>query len=251
MNDRCECIAGYERKGAICELQCAENQVVINGLCGRCVGQSIYNPNLQSCVCPTGFYRNNFGFCEASNLTPVNCDPGFFYDPTNGCLSCPLGCTECTNSLTCTKCPQFYKPMGAECKPNCGDGYVIAGVEQCDDGNAASNDGCSNCMVVDGWICTGIEPSVCQLINGPSTCGNGMMNANERCDDANTNNGDGCSSGCQVENGWTCTGFPSVCTRNQVVIPTQGMRLVNVVTNYANVFIILETEETFIFNTED
>ena len=78
-------------------------------------------------------------------------------------------------------------------------------------------------MVVDGWVCTGIQPSVCLLINAPSTCGNGMMNANEGCDDSNTNNGDGCSASCQIEDEWKCTGFPSVCIRDQVSVPTQGM----------------------------
>ncbi|MEL6180085.1 MAG: DUF4215 domain-containing protein, partial [Myxococcota bacterium] len=41
----------------------------------------------------------------------------------------------------------------------CGDG-VLSGVEQCDDGNTTSNDGCSSCRVDPGFACHG-EPSVC------------------------------------------------------------------------------------------
>ena len=43
------------------------------------------------------------------------------------------------------------------------------------------------------------------------TCGNGAFEGAEACDDGNTTAGDGCDPTCRVENGSTCTGFPSVC----------------------------------------
>ncbi len=46
-------------------------------------------------------------------------------------------------------------------------------------------------------------------------CGNGMVQSSETCDDGNTNNNDGCSSTCTIENGWTCSGQPSVCEQNE------------------------------------
>ena len=54
-------------------------------------------------------------------------------------------------------------------------------------------------------------------IIGPQTtllrsCGNGVIQFSETCDDGNKINGDGCSLSCKIENGWICSGQPSVCT---------------------------------------
>ncbi len=42
-------------------------------------------------------------------------------------------------------------------------------------------------------------------------CGNGIVTQDERCDDGNLNNDDGCSASCLAENGYSCTGAPSIC----------------------------------------
>lgn len=60
----------------------------------------------------------------------------------------------------------------------CGDWIVQQG-EQCDDGNAASGDGCDATCI-------------------PSGCGNGVRAPDELCDDGNTVDGDGCDTGCVV-----------------------------------------------------
>ncbi len=58
----------------------------------------------------------------------------------------------------------------------CGDGHVWAGVEVCDDGNAASGDGCrADCRKVE-------------------TCGDALVDAGEACDDGNGNAADGCDA---------------------------------------------------------
>ena len=44
------------------------------------------------------------------------------------------------------------------------------------------------------------------------SCGDGAVDANEGCDDGNNVDGDGCSRRCRFENGFKCTGNPSVCT---------------------------------------
>jgi len=67
-----------------------------------------------------------------------------------------------------------------EPQPSCGDGNVDEG-EQCDDGNTADGDGCSATCVT--------EPC----------CGDGHLDAGEQCDDGNTSDGDGCSATCQTE----------------------------------------------------
>jgi len=42
-------------------------------------------------------------------------------------------------------------------------------------------------------------------------CGDSQTTGDEQCDDANPDPGDGCAPGCRLEDGWTCTGAPSVC----------------------------------------
>ena len=73
-------------------------------------------------------------------------------------------CDAGENTLTCpVDCPEI-----------CGNG-VMEGIEECDDGNTATGDGCS---------------SICTL---EITCGNGVIEGAEACDDGNTIAGDGCS----------------------------------------------------------
>lgn len=71
---------------------------------------------------------------------------------------------------------------------------LLDDVEQCDDGNSTSGDGCSS----DGTIEAGY---LCQVAGRPcslaSLCGNNVVNSGEACDDGNnTDNGNGCSETC-------------------------------------------------------
>ena len=61
----------------------------------------------------------------------------------------------------------------------CGDG-AVTGDEECDDGNTASDDGCS---------------STCRH----EFCGDGEPGPYEQCDDGNTVDGDGCNASCERE----------------------------------------------------
>lgn len=89
--------------------------------------------------------------------------------------------------------------------PSCGDGR-LGGAEQCDDGNVAPGDGCSeSCAVEPGFACTG-APSTCSAL-----CGDGLIVGDEGCDDDDAAAGDGCSDSCTVEPGYSCTGAPSSC----------------------------------------
>jgi cysteine-rich repeat protein len=121
-----------------------------------------------------------------------------------------------------------------EINVNCGNGTLDAG-EACDEGPNNSNQPNSDCRLnctlpfcgdniidnlaprfeecdpPDGETCD----DQCKIIVG-AACGDGVIDAGETCDDANTTNGDGCSSACQVENGFSCAGEPSVCTLDPV-----------------------------------
>jgi cysteine-rich repeat protein len=102
-------------------------------------------------------------------------------------------------------------PIPNLCTTICGDG-LVAGNEVCDDGFVTG--GCTaGCMSFNlNWICTGgsaTGPSWCRGMCGDSFI---LAAGGENCDDGNSNSGDGCSGSCTVENGYTCTGLPSVCT---------------------------------------
>ena len=87
------------------------------------------------------------------------------------------------------------------CFPVCGDGILLFGLEECDDGNAPSA-GCSaSCNREPGYNCTTTSPSICN-----PRCGDGYIRGVEQCDDANLSSGDGCSTTCRLEFGWTCQG---------------------------------------------
>ncbi len=127
------------------------------------------------------------------------------------------GCSD-----TCQVEAGFVCPIiNADCEPSefCGDGFLKAvanatsGPEECDDGDAQGNDGCSA-------VCTVEENFACPLPNQPCrstiVCGDGLVTGDERCDDRNTNPGDGCSAQCKtIEAGFNCVTVspqPSVCT---------------------------------------
>ncbi|CAI2369448.1 unnamed protein product [Moneuplotes crassus] len=93
--------------------------------------------------------------------------------------------------------------------PN-GENNPLCG-EKCDDGNGNSGDGCNNCQVESGWDCTTPyqQISVCTR-----RCGNGSNDSGEECDDSNGSDGDGCDQNCNIESGYTCSGWPSTCVAN-------------------------------------
>ncbi|HYB98153.1 MAG TPA: DUF4215 domain-containing protein, partial [Candidatus Limnocylindrales bacterium] len=91
--------------------------------------------------------------------------------PDDG-VAAPAGSVAdaCTNNVTCT----------ITVISSCGDGG-IDGIEQCDDGNTMSGDGC-NAFCIDEF------------------CGDQVVNdTDEQCDDGNTTNGDGCDADCDNE----------------------------------------------------
>ena len=160
------------------------------------------------CVsCVAGKYKVAPGsaFCSA-------CEGGKYSNAiaatsADTCISCPPDSTSKPGSNSSSRCVcnvGFDGPGGGPpCEPMvvtvCGNGIWTTG-EGCDDGNSASNDGCSStCTVECGFDCGTAEPSVCE-----STCGDGYLASDELCDDGNADDNDGCSSTCSVEPGYQC-----------------------------------------------
>ncbi len=104
-----------------------------------------------------------------------------------------------------------------DCKnPSCGDGVVdpLFGNEECDDGNAVSNDGCSlTCKLEfcgdgvkqaseqcdNGAANSNTTPNACRTNCTNARCGDSIVDPgnSEQCDDGNTNDSDGCAS-CRI-----------------------------------------------------
>jgi fibro-slime domain-containing protein len=92
--------------------------------------------------------------------------------------------------------------------PVCGDGRLTP-PEGCDDHNTTSGDGCSaSCTVEAGWRCP-----VVAVACVAARCGDGLVVGFEECDDGNANNNDGCSSACLLEDGWACATPNAACAR--------------------------------------
>ena len=143
-------------------------------------------------------------------------DPGEACDDGNTTAGdgCSADCTLVEPGFTC---PKSQAGAGGPCtaapQNQCGDA-ILAGTEQCDDGNVMPGDGCSaGCAVEAGWTC----PTAGAACKKVAFCGDGNVDLilGEACDDKNTLSGDGCTSLCQVEPNYTClAGKP--CTSNAV-----------------------------------
>jgi large repetitive protein len=95
------------------------------------------------------------------------------------------------------------------CTELCGDGFNM-GIDECDDKNTVSGDGCdSNCTVELGWTCgTGsfARPDLCFEICGDGRSLKSYSKMGNMCDDGNNYNGDGCDADCVLEYGYECLG---------------------------------------------
>ena len=94
----------------------------------------------------------------------------------------------------------------------CGDGAKNPD-EQCDDGNAVDDDGCTNLCTLpacgdgilnqDSELCDdgdlNGDDAWCTLGCHPNVCGDGKLGPEEECDDGNADGGDGCSPMCALE----------------------------------------------------
>jgi cysteine-rich repeat protein len=107
---------------------------------------------------------------------------------------------------------------------SCGNGATDAAFEECDTSGAANatcNADCSKSRCGDailnlaaGETCDdGRDSHECDADCTPVVCGDGHINraVGEACDDHNALSGDGCDWSCVIEDGYQCSGEPSVC----------------------------------------
>ena len=91
----------------------------------------------------------------------------------NSCQSLGYG----GGALRCNQLCQYDK---ADCTNACGNSYR-EGEEECDDGDLANGDGCSeDCIIEEGWLCNDANPSRCTTV-----CLDGIVAGDEDCDTTN------------------------------------------------------------------
>ena len=139
-------------------------------------------------------------------------------DGSNYCIK-----ANATGPITDKSDSVFTVDNTPSCTDNDADGYGNPASAACTHPELDCNDNDANIHPGAAEVCTGgldedcdqaIDCADSDCTNNPVcfVCGNGLIEGNEQCDDGNTASGDGCSySACQVENGWTCSGQPSVC----------------------------------------
>lgn len=132
-----------------------------------------------------------------SSVSRPDVDPDTSHD-TNGGISPVL---DMGNQADVPR-PFCLADAGPTCiAPICGN-KALEGLEECDDGNTDSGDGCTaECRREKDWICV-VPGEPCQ---STVVCGDGHISGNEICDDYNIYDNDGCSADCNtVEEGWLC-----------------------------------------------
>ncbi|CAD8121703.1 unnamed protein product [Paramecium sonneborni] len=144
----------------------------------------------------------------------------------DGCYYCKYHCqdqcTDCKKGI-CYECKiEGWNILNHICYPVCGDGYVVQGYEQCDDGNQLQYDGCYLCAYQCEFKCTNCQMGICYECNQFGwiidnynkcipICGDGIIIGNEQCDDMNNEYNDGCFQ-CQNVCDQYCTNcFNGIC----------------------------------------
>ncbi|CAD8195848.1 unnamed protein product [Paramecium pentaurelia] len=119
-----------------CDLRC---QLCINQICFLCdIGWELRDNQCYS-FCGDGLIALH---------SIEQCDDGNQIE-NDGCFGCQLecitNCLSCLDNEVCFMCQENFQLEGQLCLPICGDGIIISGFEDCDDGNIEPNDGCYQC----------------------------------------------------------------------------------------------------------
>ncbi|CAD8130275.1 unnamed protein product [Paramecium sonneborni] len=85
--------------------------------------------------------------------------------PYDGCFECQFNCqAECTDCQqgVCQACEiQGWSLSNQSCHSICGDGFIVMGLEECEDGNNIPYDGCFNCMFQCQQECQNCNQGIC------------------------------------------------------------------------------------------
>lgn len=176
------------------------------------------NLNLYSLsIIPTRFQEENnkekFVSCGNALTNQIVGEPGIECVDENisitcGTRICGARTNNCGDTVSCGSCtlPNVCNLEGQCVSSACVPDTNVCLNKQC---GLWNNGTCGQAEC--GTCGTGYE---CNITRGQcvALCGNGVQNLGEQCDDSNNISEDGCSSTCQIEAGYTCSGWPSICT---------------------------------------
>ncbi len=196
-----DCDDGNTTSGDGCSATCQDETAAVCGNGTVETGEDCddgNNDNSDSCpdgvggtclnaACGDGFVHAGTEGCDDGNTTAgdgcsATCDAE---GCGNGTVESGEQCDD-GNADNTDACPDG---AGGTCLDAvCGDGFLWAGQEECDDGNLTDGDGCSATCVSE-------------------VCGDSVLQGGEACDDGNLIDGDGCESDCTI----TTCGDPADC----------------------------------------
>ncbi|CAD8060857.1 unnamed protein product [Paramecium primaurelia] len=129
-----------------CQYSCRENcQICDHQNCLDICDQGYYYLNNECIsICGDLIIANNEQCDDANDDSFDGCDSCFF--------SCPLNCNNCYQGF-CINCNLGFIMNNNNCQDTCGNGFK-SDIEECDDGNHLSLDGCSDiCIIEIYWTC--------------------------------------------------------------------------------------------------
>ncbi|CAD8089920.1 unnamed protein product [Paramecium primaurelia] len=111
-------------------------------------------------------------------------------------IECMSYCLQCADQYSCLQCEVNFQLENKQCFPICGDGIIIQGYEDCEDGNNDPYDGCYKCQFQCSFGCISCEQgNICRkcdnftiLNNDTGKCEKeDIYNANQFTEQNNTN----------------------------------------------------------------
>jgi cysteine-rich repeat protein len=141
--------------------------LISSTICSPCPGNCVTCSSGGLCTSCPATLEPIGGLCECNNNSNL-----FFNTVTSLCELCSVAypnCLTCMANLSssvgfsCSLCEGGYYWVNETCSLEvCGDG-IVSPMEQCDDGNSLSYDGCAYCKVEAYYNCYG-EPSICLVV---------------------------------------------------------------------------------------
>ncbi|CAD8127669.1 unnamed protein product [Paramecium sonneborni] len=218
--------------------KCQSGQILILGQCQEiCGNNNIAIYTLEECSCDFYCLECFIGVCYKCNKNymlinnncveiPVTCGDLIIQENEecddgnniefDGCFnckySCYIGCQDCKLGICQDLCQYGFYFINNTCSTICGDS-ILAGNEQCEDGNTNKYDGCYQCQYSCSQNCSDCLNGICLICNlgfllinnnCMNICGDGILYSEEQCDDGNQQDGDGCSKLCEIESDWIC-----------------------------------------------
>ncbi|CAK69618.1 unnamed protein product (macronuclear) [Paramecium tetraurelia] len=144
------CQDGYSLDEFQCKPICGDELIVELELCDD--GNQIPYDGCDSCnfSCEVTCQQCEFGKCTYTDDDD---------DPT---IDCTPDCKICAQQNICSGCEDNFQLINNQCVPICGDGIIIEGLEECDDGNNLPDDGCYQCQFQCSNGCVDCQQSQCK-----------------------------------------------------------------------------------------